>query len=277
MGILARKGALWDTYKRHFGPEGDPHILVAKGATRDFNPEVSQADVDRAIERDPAKNRAEYLAEFRTDVEGFVTQEAVQACVSPGVCERRPEYKHSYVAFVDPSGGSADAFTLAIAHKEGSTQILDAIREMRPPFSPESVVDEYASLIKKYRCSQCFGDRYAGDWPAEQFRKRDVHLEPAEKTKSELYQDLLPLLNSRAVDLLDHGRLMMQLVSLERTTARGGRDKIDHPRGMHDDVANAVAGALVLAYEETGVSPAQRMRDNVKLAAAYKRMARSIA
>ena len=80
----ARKGALWDTYKRHFGPDGDPHILVAKGATRDFNPEVSQADVDRAIERDPAKNCAEYLAEFRTDVEGFVTQEAVQACVSPG-------------------------------------------------------------------------------------------------------------------------------------------------------------------------------------------------
>ena len=52
-----------------------------------------------------------------------------------------------------------------------------------------------------------------------------MHLEPAEKTKSELYQDLLPLLNSRAVDLLDHDRLMMQLVSLERTTARGGRDK----------------------------------------------------
>ena len=133
----ARKGALWDTYKRHFGPDGDPHILVAKGATRDFNPEVSQADVDRAIERDPAKNRAEYLAEFRTDVEGFVTQEAVQACVSPGVRERKPEYKHSYVAFVDPSGGSADAFTPAIAHKEGNTQILDAIREIRPPFSPE--------------------------------------------------------------------------------------------------------------------------------------------
>jgi hypothetical protein len=35
---------------------------------------------------------------------------------------------------------------------------------------------------------------------------------------------------------------------LERRTGRGtGRDVIDHPRALHDDLANAVAGALVLA------------------------------
>jgi hypothetical protein len=69
----------------------------------------------------------------------------------------------------------------------------------------------------------------------------------------------------------------LQLVSLERTVVRGGKDKIDHPSGMHDDIANAVAGALVLTYEETGVSPGQRFRDNLKIADAYKRVARSIA
>jgi hypothetical protein len=238
---------------------------------------LPQSVVDRALERDPSASAAEYLGTFRTDIEGFITQEAVQACVSAGVRERRPEYKHSYVAFVEPSGGSSDAMTLAIAHKEGETEILDAIRERRPPFSPESVVEEFASLIKEYRCARCYGDRYAGDWPAEQFRKRDVHLEPAEKSKSEIYVDVLPLINSGAVDLLDHERLMLQLVSLERTTVRGGRDKIDHPRGCHDDIANAVAGALVLAYDDVGVSPGQRLRDNLKIAAAYKRMARSFA
>jgi hypothetical protein len=35
----ARRGALWETYKRHHGPNGDPMILVAQGATRDFNPD----------------------------------------------------------------------------------------------------------------------------------------------------------------------------------------------------------------------------------------------
>ena len=38
---------------------------------------------------------------------------------------------------------------------------------------------------------------------------------------------------------------------LERRTARGGRDSIDHGPGAHDDIANAVAGALVLAAGES--------------------------
>jgi hypothetical protein len=41
--------------------------------------------------------------------------------------------------------------------------------------------------------------------------------------------------------------LIAQLIGLERRTARSGRDSIDHGPGAHDDVANAVAGALVLA------------------------------
>jgi hypothetical protein len=33
-----------------------------------------------------------------------------------------PEFKHGYSAFIDPSGGSLDAMTLAIIHKEGETE-----------------------------------------------------------------------------------------------------------------------------------------------------------
>jgi hypothetical protein len=56
---------------------------------------------------------------------------------------------------------------------------------------------------------------------------------------------LLPLLNSRRVDLLDNKRLFNQISGLERRTARGGRDSIDHAPGAHDDVGNSAAGALV--------------------------------
>jgi hypothetical protein len=144
----ARRGALWETYKRHYGPNGDPAILVAQGATRDLNPDLPQSIIDRAMDRDAAAASAEYLAQFRTDVEAFITREAVEACTSPGVFERPPDRKHSYVGFVDPSGGSSDAMTLAIAHTEGKTQILDVVRERKPPFSPEAVVEEYAALLR---------------------------------------------------------------------------------------------------------------------------------
>ena len=67
--------------------------------------------------------------------------------------------------------------------------------------------------------------------------------------KSDLYRDMLPLLNSGKVELLDHPRLISQLCGLERRTARGGRDSIDHAPGQHDDLANAVAGAAILALD----------------------------
>ncbi len=131
----ARRGQLYETWRRHYGPTGDPRILVARGASRDLNPSLPQSVVDRATERDPASASAEYLANFRTDVEGFVGREAVEACVEEGVFERPPANFH-YNAFTDPSGGSADGFTLAISHREGNRAVLDCVRERLPLSRP---------------------------------------------------------------------------------------------------------------------------------------------
>ena len=117
---------------------------------------------------------------------------------------------------------------------------------MKPPFSPESVVSEFARLLKAYRVSSVTGDRFGGEWPREQFLKLGIRYEVSGKAKSDLYRDFLPLVNSRRVDLLDHARLVAQLCALERRTARGGRDTIDHAPGRHDDVANVVAGLISL-------------------------------
>jgi hypothetical protein len=247
----ARRGELWRTYSKHFGPAGDPLILVAQGASRVFNPTLSQSVVDRAMERDPASAAAEYGAEFRRDIESFVSIEVLRACVSLGVFERPPLRDVSYVGFVDPSGGSADSMTLAIAHRDKDGQgILDALRECRPPFSPEAVVEEFSALLQSYGLREVFGDRYGGEWPVERFRVHSIEYRPAERPKAEIYRDFLPILNSRRADLLDHARLVNQISGLERRTARGGRDSIDHAPGGHDDIANAAAGALVRVVGE---------------------------
>jgi hypothetical protein len=129
----------------------------------------------------------------------------------------------SYSAFVDPSGGSADSMTLAIGHQEDDVAVLDAIRERRPPFSPEDVVLEFAELLKAYRITEVQGDRFGGDWARERFNHHGIRYEPAAKPKSDLYRDLLPAINSRKVDLLDDARLFAQTVGLERRTARRQR------------------------------------------------------
>lgn len=248
----ARRGEMWNAYRRYYGAGGDPRVLVAKGPSRTFNPGLSQKVVDRAIERDASAASAEYLAEFRTDVEAFLGREVIDKVTALGRLELPPDSRHRYVAFVDPSGGSADSFTLAIAHREGDCGVLDAVRERKPPFSPDGVVTEFAELLKAYGLHSVTGDRYGGEWPRERFRVAGISYEPSERTKSEIYQGLLPLVNSGRVELLESERLANQLSTLERRVARGGRDSIDHSPGGHDDLANAAAGALVLAAGSGG-------------------------
>ena len=101
----ARKGALWDAHRKHFGKDGDP-VLVWQAGTRRMNPTVPQSWIDERMERDAASAAAEYGAQFRSDVESFINREAVEACVSIGVRERPPVSGTWYKAFVDPSGGS---------------------------------------------------------------------------------------------------------------------------------------------------------------------------
>jgi hypothetical protein len=238
----ARRGALFDAHRKHFGQESD--VLVWQAGTRTMNPSVPQAFIDAAYEDDPASASAEYGAQFRSDVESYISRDAIAACVSVDVRERPPLSNTAYRAFVDPSGGRSDSMTLAVAHRDGKVSVIDAIREIRPPFSPESAVGEFAQLLRTYRITRIRGDRYGGEWPVEQFRKHGITYEAAPKPKSDLYRDLLPLVNSRLLDLLDHPKLVNQLVSLERRTARGGRDSIDHAPGAHDDIANAVGGVV---------------------------------
>lgn len=164
-----------------------------------------------------------------------------------------------YVAFVDPAGGGgADSMTLAIAHAEDRDDfrvgVLDAVREIRPPFSPESAVRDFAVLLASYGIESVVGDKYAGEWPRERFAVHGIHYEPSARPKSDIYRDFVPLVNSGRVELLDHPRLLAQLAGLERRTSRAGRDSIDHAPGGHDDVANAAAGALVLALSGDAMS-----------------------
>jgi hypothetical protein len=176
----ARRGVLWDKFKRYYG-EDHPGILVARGTTRDLNPLYSQARIDQAIAENPAKNRAEYLAEFRRDIEGYVSLEALEACVIPGCYERRPERDTSYLGFCDPSGGGGqDGMTLCIGHTDHATDtvVIDCLRERMPPFSPEQVVEEFSAVLRSYRVSSVFGDRFGGMWAGRGVQQARHFLHP---------------------------------------------------------------------------------------------------
>ena len=92
----AQSGALFDAFRRYHGRDDAP-ALVWRAPTRTMNPTFPQVTIDAAIERDPTSAAAEYMAEFRTDVQAFVAPEAVEACISRGIYERAPVAGVPYV------------------------------------------------------------------------------------------------------------------------------------------------------------------------------------
>jgi hypothetical protein len=250
----ARRGELWATFDRHFGPKGDRLILVAKAPSRTMNPSLRQSVIDRAMERDAAAASAEYMAEFRSDLERFLTVEAVRGCVMTGVTEIAPQRGRTHFAFCDPSGGSADSMTLGISYRDSfeDVAVLVCLREVKPPFSPEQTVAEFVAVLRSYGVKEIRSDRYGAEWVAEAFSRYGIRLKPSDKNRSEIYGEILPAINSRQVRLLDDKRLVAQFVGLERRTGRSGKDSIDHGPGAHDDLCNSAAGALVYAVARRG-------------------------
>jgi hypothetical protein len=247
--VYRRSGLLYSKWKDHHGTDGD--VLVIRQPSIVFNPTLDQADIDADMALDPARGAAEWLSEWRTDISDYIDRAVVEALVVPGRVELARRDGAQYMAFVDASGGSgSDSMALAVAHVEGAAvdrRVLDCIREWRPPFSPDQVTAESAMVLRDYGITSCRGDRYGGDWVSEKFLEHGISYEPAEKFKRDLYVELLPILNSGRAELLDNPRLVNQICALERRSARGSRDTIDHPVNGHDDLANVCAGSLTLA------------------------------
>jgi hypothetical protein len=244
----ARAGILWEASQR-FGAD-DPEVLFWKAGTMDMNPSFKEKVIERALKEDYSAARSEYFAEFREDLETFLNIEAIDAVIARGRFELPKIADALYSAFVDSSGGRHDKMTLSICFKENSGKIVQScVRVKRPPFNSGECVKEFAETIKNYGIASVTGDKYAGEWVTSAFEKEGINYKNSELSKSEIYLEFLPLVMQSRVELLDHREQTIEFRQLERITGRG-KDIVDHPRGLTDDIANAAAGACILAAEE---------------------------
>jgi hypothetical protein len=247
--VHRRRGYMFRRWKELYGQDDEEELCwIAPSAT--MNPSLPSKVIERALASDPARARAEYLSEWRSDLGGYLDREAIESCIDWGVRERPPAAGVGYHAFCDPAGGGlgGDSMTLAIAHRDkNGIAILDVIREAVPRFSPSAVVGEFVQLLKAYRISKVVGDRWGGQFLQEPFRiQGGIAYEVSPQPKGEIYQNTLPMFNSGTARLLEHAKMLTQYCQLERKP-RSGRDAIDHPPGpFHDDICNAVSGALLL-------------------------------
>lgn len=250
-----RRGELWRTFEAHYGRDHDD-VLVVRAETRALNPTVSERTIARAYRDDALRARSEYGAEFRDDTAALLDDAAITAVTPLGVRELAPVAGRRTVAHFDAATGSGeDSAALAIAF--GAPPELAAARRWRPPFSPAAVVREAAQMLRRYGVSTTTIDRYAPNLIIEAFREHRITATVATRDTSTAFIDLLALINSRRVALLDEPTVMAELRRLERRPGASGRDSVGHPPRGHDDVAAACAQALCAAAS-TYRKPAKR-------------------
>lgn len=221
-------------------------VLVWDAASRVMNPTLAQSFIDEAFAEDPASARSEFGGEWREDVSEFCPLSLIESLVARDRKELMPRDGLRYCAGVDMSGGRSDSAALVIVHREERKVVQDFAREWKAPHNPHEVVREIYRELYRFGILSVTGDNFAGDWPKQAFRQQGVNYRSAERPRSDLYRELLPVLcgGKAAIELLDCSQLVTQLGSLERRTRSGGKDTIDHARGAHDDVANALAVAV---------------------------------
>jgi hypothetical protein len=150
-----------------------------------------------------------------------------------------------YFAACDAAGGEGkDSFTLCIGHHDHEVKdriIVDAVREWRPPFNPETVVKACAELMRGYGVRAVIADSYAKNWPKQSFARHGLEYAEVAPTKSDIYLHCIPLFTANRVVLLDVPRIVDQFCGLRRKVGQGGWETIDHLRNGHDDLCNAVA------------------------------------
>ncbi|HUP25415.1 MAG TPA: terminase family protein [Thermoanaerobaculia bacterium] len=240
-------GALWELHRRHHGEEDSP-VLVWQASAPTMNPCLAEDYLARMREEDPEAAQSEVEGLFRSGLSTLFDVGALDAVTPADLREQLPARGCRYVAHFDPSGGRRDAAALAIAHRAADgTGVLDLVRAWPSPHNPAEVIAKAAAEMKRYSITRCTVDRFAGEFPAEQFRLHKITAEVAKATTSDHYLALLPLINSRSVTLLDDADLLRELRGLERRAGAGGKDLVSHRRSAHDDRAAAAAAVLVAA------------------------------
>jgi hypothetical protein len=220
-----RSGLLYQKHRDHFGVDDDD-VLVVNGTSRQFNGTLDEKTIARAVTADPEAARAEWEGEFRSDVSAFLDDDTIDGAINHDrPLELPPQSSNRYVGFVDVSGGRHDAYTICIAHKSGNEIVADVVRGAKAPLNPQMATRVYAELLKVYHVREVVSDAYAGEWVTGEFRAHGIVHKRSERNKSELYLECLPWFMRGAI--------------------RVGRDMVDAPRGISEDHANALAGAVV--------------------------------
>jgi len=239
-----KKGVVYEMHRDHYAKETE--TLIVQGSSDYFNPKISRKFIEGELRKDRSFAMSEYEGNFSDSLQDYIDPEALDACINHGLYEVGYRSNRIYHAFADMSGGRRDDSCLSISTKEGNYVQQVCLRVKKSPHNPLEAVKEFAQTLKSYGLSEVVGDRYGSDFNREAWRDQGINYIDSELDKSSIYLELLPIINTGGVSLLDHKDMIVQFRNLERRSGRL-KDIVDHSRNLKDDISNATAGSVVLS------------------------------
>lgn len=235
--VNSKVGLVYELYDRATqGELEDWH--VTKVSTRELNPKVSERIINSALKRDPEGAQAEYFAEFREQTEAFLSSEAIEACVDPGLGRGGVAQGINYMMAVDPAL-MRDNYAYAIGHLESGVVLIDYLKKLRAPVNANGAEDLLKSLVERYKPMGVLCDNAS----TVQRLKPDIPMVYTPFTRQQklrIYGALKEAINLGLIGLPKDDDLIDELKALQ---IRGGVD-ISAPKAgriTHDDLADCVA------------------------------------
>jgi hypothetical protein len=254
--VHRKAGVMFRLFTELHGADGKQGICwFASSAT--MNPKLPPELIEQALLDNPARARAEYLNTWRDASSDFLSADLVDAVTDFGVYERPPQQgvRVHYFATCDAATGTGrDSLGLSIAHRSIDGILwLDVARERKPRFVLADVIHDFSHLLREYHISQISCDHFAFGIVADEWARNGIRCVEHANTTSENYLRLPGMFTARRVRLIDNATLRAQITSLECRVV-SGHETVEHPKraSAHDDIAAAVAGALVLAHGREG-------------------------
>jgi hypothetical protein len=254
-----RSGVLHSRWESRFE---DNDRLVLHCPTPLMNDLIPAEELEKEKQADILSYRREFLAEFLSEIECFISDADIDAAVQSGIREIPPisslREANRYVGAIDASGlGGKDVFTFGVAHgSPDSGMAVDALRGWsRAPVA--QVMDEIVVLAKSYGLRTIVADQFGFAFVRELLEQRGLFVEQlpfTARSKPELYLDLKLWLSQARIQMLDHPEALRELRMLESKRTSGGRYHIAAPRGQHDDYC-ALLTLLVNQVKEPPVAP----------------------
>lgn len=207
------------------------------------NPKVSDDYIANQQQQLPSiEFKQEILGKFVESANAFFQADLIEECMKGPI---KKNHKSSFLGVDLARHGEDKSVFISV---DGNGNVYSIETDSDSPLT--EAIGRVKNLHEEYQFDRIYIDETALGGGVVDILKQDLRGRTVEgitftnKKKQSLYNTLKSKMEEGVVNLPQHSELQKELLDLEYSFTSGGKMKIEHPEGGHDDYADALALAV---------------------------------